>query len=79
MSEETAFWAAKRLRNKAKRHANLASADPTDWHQHTPYHWSRDLKGHRLDYWPSTRKWQYQGRVLQGDINAFIAREVKTP
>lgn len=53
---------------------NLAAADPTGWTQHTEHHWSRTLDGKRLDYWPSRNKFQYEGRVMAGDVRAFIAR-----
>lgn len=42
------------------------------WTIHTDYHWSRDLKGHRLDYWPSRKKFRYRGRTRRGDVMRFI-------
>ncbi len=36
------------------------------WTEHTKYHWSRTVDGHRLDYWPSRKKWQYKGKVKRG-------------
>lgn len=36
------------------------------------YHWSRSLSGKRLDYWPSTKKFQYDGVVRRGDVEKFI-------
>lgn len=44
------------------------------WTHHTPYHWSRKVAGHLLNYWPSRKKFQYRGKVRRGDVNAFIAK-----
>ncbi len=63
---------------KDRREKNLASANGDGWTKHTEYHWSRLLNGIRIDYWPSRNKFQYDGRVMTGDVNAFIAkRETK--
>jgi len=63
-----------RARQKERRQRNLAAADPAGWTVHTAHHWSRQLAGKRLDYWPSTSKWQYDGRVMTGDVLGFIRR-----
>jgi len=60
--------------NKARKQNNLASASKEGWHLHTEYHWSRMLNGKRLDYWPSSNKFQYGGRVMCGDVNSFIKK-----
>jgi len=64
--------------NKERRDKNLNSANPEGWKIHTDYHWSRNLNGKRLDYWPSKNKFQYEGRVMTGEVEGFIKkREVK--
>ena len=62
---------------KTKRRENLEKADSTGWSKHTEYHWYRELNGSRLDYWPSTKKWQYQGKVMNGDVEQFIRKRVE--
>lgn len=74
MSDMGEAFAALREERKQHRRRNLAKADPTGWTQHTAYHWSRTLAGHRLDYWPSANKWQWQGKVMTGDVQQFIAK-----
>ena len=69
MSEE--FNALKQL-NKDRKKRNLESANSDGWNKHTPYHWSRQLGGKRLDYWPSRNKFQYDGKVMCGDVIGFI-------
>jgi len=55
-----------------RRAANMANApDDGGWTKHTQWHWSRMIEGHKLDYWPSKRKWQYRGKVSTGDITRF--------
>lgn len=52
------------------------------WTKHTPYHWSRDLDGDRLDYWPSTGKWRWRSKGYHGtpyDTANFIAKREKEP
>ncbi len=46
--------------------------DDGGWTKHTQYHWSRMVTGHKLDYWPSRKKFQYRGKVRRGDIYQFI-------
>jgi hypothetical protein len=58
--------------DKERRERNLAKADPADWTIHTDYHWSRTLAGKRLDYWPSRNKFQYDRKVMCGDVVGFI-------
>jgi hypothetical protein len=49
--------------------------DDGGWTKHSAHHWSRLLKGKRLDYWPSKTKWQYEGKVKKGDVLAFVRRK----
>ena len=65
------YKALKELNDERKKR-NLESASKDGWYLHTEYHWSRTLNGKRLDYWPSRNKWQYDGRVMCGDVVAFI-------
>lgn len=48
------------------------SMRPPQWFRHTPYHWSMMIGGKKLDYWPTKKKWQWQGEVRKGDIDSFI-------
>lgn len=81
MSKRDPIWDDLKSYSKAKFDADraqfLAEAKMPEnndggWTEHTEYHWSRDLCGHRLDYWPSRKKYQYRGKVRRGDVNAFI-------
>lgn len=60
--------------NKERKRRNLESANPDGWTKHTEYHWSRKLNGKRLDYWPSTGRFKYDGRMMQGGIEGFIRK-----
>ena len=62
---------------KEKREKNLSSANSDGWCKHTEYHWSRVLNGNRLDYWPSRKKWQYNNKIMTGDVTKFISKRVK--
>ena len=66
------FFNALRERDKQRKARNLRAADPTGFTQHTAYHWSCELQGHRLDYWPSRNKWRWRGRTYTGDVRGFI-------
>lgn len=62
--------------DKDRKENNLKKSEELDdgkWTHHTEYHWSRQLCGKRLDYWPSRNKFQYgKGRVMVGDVFGFI-------
>lgn len=45
------------------------------WTKHTPYHWQAKVNGEPIDYWPSKRKWRFQGQTLRGG-EADIVRHV---
>jgi hypothetical protein len=60
--------------NKERKERNLKSARKEGWELHTEYHWSRTLNGKRLDYWPSRNKFQYNGKVMCGDVAGFIRK-----
>ena len=65
--------------DRARKVKNLAAADPTGWTIHTEFHWSRDLAGHQLNYWPSRNKFQWRGKVMTGDVQGFIRKREPTP
>lgn len=71
-----------RQHDKERRERNLRKSledvySLGNWICHTEYHWSRDLNGKRLDYWPSRNKFQYDGKVMVGDIIGFIKNREK--
>ena len=51
--------------------------DDGEWTKHTDYHWSRVVNGHRLDYWPSRKKFQFKGKVRRGDVYSLVRKEMK--
>lgn len=72
-----AMKAAAKERFDADRAKFLGAAlmsDDGHWTKHTEFHWSRQVEGKRLDYWPSRKKYQYDGRVMRGDVMAFIRK-----
>ena len=78
------IWNVLREHSKAKLDADrkrfLAEAvqkDDGSWTKHTQYHWSRMVNGQRLNYWPSRKKYQYQGEVRRGDVMSFIRKQEK--
>lgn len=58
--------------DKAKFLAQAKKDDDGGWFKHTQHHWSRYVRACRLDYWPSRKKFQYEGKVKRGDVYAFI-------
>lgn len=63
--------------DRARFLANALQQDDGGWAKHTDFHWSRTVSGKRLDYWPSRKKWQYDGRVQRGDVQRFIQQKAK--
>lgn len=75
------IWDALKERSKEKFDADrkrfLADAQKHDdggWTKHTDYHWSRNLNGERLDYWPSRKKFQFRGKVRRGNVQDLITK-----
>ncbi len=64
--------------NKDRKKRNLEGASKEGWNLHTEWHWSRTLNGKRLDYWPSKNKFQYNGKVMCGDVDGFIRKRQST-
>ena len=61
-----------REHSRRRRQRNMEAASPEGWTIHTEYHWSREIRGRRLDYWPSKNKWGFEGKIFQGDVHGFI-------
>ena len=76
MSEETreGFDALNQM-NRERKAKNLQEFDPEGWTRHTPWHYSRDLCGDRIDYWPSTTRHRWRGRVRIGGVMGFIKNQ----
>lgn len=67
------FWKAlsehKKEKFDADRRRFLQEAETGDdggWTKHTQWHWSRQINGSRMDYWPSRKKFMWQGKVMRG-------------
>lgn len=59
--------------NATTQSRKMEEAAKAGWHFYTEYHWGKIVNGKRLDYWPSKSKFQYEGVVMQGDVDKFIA------
>lgn len=44
-----------------------------EWVRHTDIHWSRKVCGKRLDYWPTTKRFTWNGKGMYGDPEEFVA------
>lgn len=82
MTHRDEFWddlkAHKQGKFDSDRGTFLSKAQNEDdggWVKHTEYHWARIVAGKRLDYWPSRSKYQYEGKVMRGDVMEFIRRQ----
>ena len=42
------------------------ASDDGQWTKHTVHHWSRQVNGERLDYWPSRKKFQWAAKLCEG-------------
>jgi len=62
--------------DKVRRLKNLKEANLSGFTRHSDYHYSCDLNGSRLDYWPSRNKWRWNGRTYNGDVHGFIQKRV---
>ena len=84
MKDRDPFWDELKAHKQEKFDSDRAQfleaaikEDDGKWTKHTDYHWSRNLAGKRLDYWPSRKKFQYAGKVMRGNVSKFIAARTK--
>jgi hypothetical protein len=59
----------------ADRERFAQEADTSDdgkWTKHSKYHWSRQLGGQQLDFWPTRKKFRHNGRTRRGDMMKYI-------
>ena len=78
--DDWSIFKVKKRYDQAQRQKNLTDAEEKlsdRWIVHTEYHWSTTLNGEKLNYWPSRNKFQYQGKILYGDVHGFIRNREK--
>ncbi len=63
MSDMGDMYRDMREHRKQRRHARLDAFDPEGWNRFTDYHFWKKLKKGRLEYWPSTRTYRYNGKT----------------
>lgn len=63
---------ARKKRRAAERLQRLKKTPADGWKKHTQFHWSREFKGKKLDYWPSTGRFYYDGAMFEGDPAQFM-------
>lgn len=73
MGDVGEYWKDHKDHVRKQREKTLAETSKEGWSFHTEYHWYRMVNDKKLDFWPSTGKWQYDGRVYHsGDVLLFI-------
>lgn len=58
--------------SKKQRKKNIANFDKTGWKQHNGFHFSRMFNGKKLDYYPSTSRYIYDGKSVIGCVYEFM-------
>ncbi len=76
MGDMREVFDAMRQHDKTRRMKNLSGFDSSGWVQHSEYHYSRDLLGDKLDYWPSRKKFRWRGKTMTGDVAGFINNRI---
>lgn len=71
------FKALKRLRREKGMVRREAFQGGVGWTRHTDAHWSYQLQGSRLDYWPGTDRFRWKDRTYNGGVIGFIAKREK--
>jgi hypothetical protein len=79
MSDRDPIWDAMKQHSREKFDADrkrfldtAIAEDDGGWTKHTQWHWSRMIKGDRLDYWPSRKKFQFRGVVRRGSVQRLL-------
>lgn len=77
MDDTIDFFLERRRRRQERRAARLASTDDTGWSKHTVHHWYLMIDGKKLDYWPSSNKWQFDGQWYRGGLPRWLSDKIK--
>lgn len=72
MGDMGEIFNAMKRQDKERRERNLSNANVDGFVRHTAHHYSRDLNGDRLDYWPSRNRFRWRGKTHTGDVHGFI-------
>lgn len=67
-----AYWKERRASKLESNVQGILRTFPACFSSYTPYHYGAFLQENRLDYWPSSDKWQWKGRIYTGDLLGFI-------
>lgn len=66
-----------RAERRAKRQLRRDAFTGGDgWTCHNETHWSYQLLGDRLDYWPGPMRFRWRGKTMTGDVHKFISKRV---
>lgn len=86
------MWRSWNQMKKERRHAALKKFEQENWGQlirektgltfihHSTYHYSSELLGEQLHYWPSTNKWRWRRKNYNGrpyHLVSFINNRLK--
>lgn len=71
---DSEMWAAWKAMKRSKRHQRILEFDPealaivleSPVTKHTDYHYSFELCGKSVDYWPSSTKWRVNNKTHHG-------------
>lgn len=67
----------KNERRKRARARRLADADTSAWVALTQYHFRRVINGEALDWWPSSGKYFYRGKIIDAKVAEKVLKGVK--
>lgn len=81
MGDMGELFNAQKAATKQHHAAMLAAADTAGWARHTAWHFSRKHSRGRFDWWPSTGKARFEGKMIYGHqrVNALIAQLFPKP
>jgi hypothetical protein len=77
MGDMGEIFNAMREHDRERRSRNLENAwanGTNGWTVHREDHWSRDLLGDRLDYWPTRNKFRWRDKTRSGDVEGFVRK-----
>lgn len=63
-------WDGWKEGKQEKRKAQLAESDTSGWKECTPWHYQKMIGHNLINWWPSSRRWQYKGKMYYGTAEA---------
>jgi len=69
------FKDLRRERQEERRKRREEFKGGPGWKKHSETHYTYNLNGEKLQYWPGPKKFHFMGKTMHGDVEEFIRKQ----